>query len=820
MKHALRASATAFIVAIAFAASVAAGPYEDGVAAYQQGDYASAVRLWHPVADQGFPAAQNRIGIAYATGRGVPQDYAAALDWYRKAADQGYAAAQNNLGSAYAAGRGVPQDYAAAVDWFLKAAKQGYAAAQNNLGSAYAGGHVLPQDYAAAVELVSQGGGTGLRRGSKQSRVRVRGRPGRAAGLCGGGGLVSQGGRPGRRRCSKQPRRHVRGRPGRAAGLCGGGGWYRKAADQGYAAAQNNLGVMYADGLGVPRDHAVALSWYRKAADQGYAAAQNNLGLAYTNGYGAARDYVAALNWYRKAADQGYAAVQYNLASSYATGRGVSQDYDTAYKWFNLAAKAGNADAARERDKIVTGSRLKMVKVIVIAIAPAVLVLLLFATWDTVVARFQSRQHAMRLQIKCETTLNHARIGLKQLHDSPAALAVVALSAPVITFLVADNFSPQSGVLGSIPKMYISVGFAEVSYRWVVIVSLVFLTYATVPLLTRAPDYATLHRPIEMEGKSERRTTTTVQSSPQTASSPNTIKVKLLQASFTVLSIVIAGGSVFTASDYQTKIDLEYFPIATILGATTPAVLFGSANLSYVWLCCAPNCSPLLGLRQVNAIALPAAADHQHRHRDVGGDVSCRGGPAIIRWAQLSRTAPLLPFRPQQPRCRWSASDHARQAIRRRWGRPASCSHRRSGQSSRSFVLMQIGKVLRFLSGGEGRWHAVPQQRAVRTAIGDPCALLVPLHVGTTKVRVLCVEGIVNAHPLWRIAFVVSSKHWNGFVRRVYDGDLLVIDSINPFYPIPITVLPHIPDAEDAILVNNDEVLVAAWFKHKHGPLP
>jgi tetratricopeptide (TPR) repeat protein len=53
---------------------------------------------------------------------------------------------------------------------------------------------------------------------------------------------------------------------------------YRKAADQGYAGAQHNLGMMYAKGQGVPRDYAQALSWFRKAADQGHAGAQNNLG--------------------------------------------------------------------------------------------------------------------------------------------------------------------------------------------------------------------------------------------------------------------------------------------------------------------------------------------------------------------------------------------------------------------------------------------------------------------------------------------------------------------------------------------------------------
>ncbi|MEZ8274090.1 tetratricopeptide repeat protein, partial [Vibrio splendidus] len=53
--------------------------------------------------------------------------------------------------------------------------------------------------------------------------------------------------------------------------------WYRKAAEQGYARAQNNLGIMYDEGRGVSQGDKEAVYWYRKAAEQGYARAQNNL---------------------------------------------------------------------------------------------------------------------------------------------------------------------------------------------------------------------------------------------------------------------------------------------------------------------------------------------------------------------------------------------------------------------------------------------------------------------------------------------------------------------------------------------------------------
>jgi TPR repeat protein len=62
---------------------------------------------------------------------------------------------------------------------------------------------------------------------------------------------------------------------------------------------------MYANGRGVEQDHAEAVKWYRKAAEQGHADAQNNLGFCYEKGWGVEQDYAEAVKWYRKAADHG-----------------------------------------------------------------------------------------------------------------------------------------------------------------------------------------------------------------------------------------------------------------------------------------------------------------------------------------------------------------------------------------------------------------------------------------------------------------------------------------------------------------------------------
>ncbi len=80
---------------------------------------------------------------------------------------------------------------------------------------------------------------------------------------------------------------------------------FRPLADQGGASAQNNLGVLYGKGQGVPQDYAQARHWWEKAAAQGDAKAQYNLGVMYFNGYAVPQDYVQARQWYEKAAAQG-----------------------------------------------------------------------------------------------------------------------------------------------------------------------------------------------------------------------------------------------------------------------------------------------------------------------------------------------------------------------------------------------------------------------------------------------------------------------------------------------------------------------------------
>jgi hypothetical protein len=100
----------------------------DAFAAYEQGDYETAIGLLKPLADQGDVAAQTQLAFMYENGHGVAVDPAAAAEWYRLAAEQGDVASQYRLGQIYLQGLGVPKDIVQAQMWMEIAATHGHAA--------------------------------------------------------------------------------------------------------------------------------------------------------------------------------------------------------------------------------------------------------------------------------------------------------------------------------------------------------------------------------------------------------------------------------------------------------------------------------------------------------------------------------------------------------------------------------------------------------------------------------------------------------------------------------------------------------------------
>ncbi len=157
----------AFALAVWFAALAlspagALADFAAGVAAYDKGDYATALEEWQPLAEQGSANAQFALGALYYDGKGVFQDYREAGRWHRKAAEQGLASAQYVLGIMYRHGEGFPKDFAKAARWHREAAEQGHAEAQLSLGILYHNGRGVPLDLDEAMRWYNRAAESGL----------------------------------------------------------------------------------------------------------------------------------------------------------------------------------------------------------------------------------------------------------------------------------------------------------------------------------------------------------------------------------------------------------------------------------------------------------------------------------------------------------------------------------------------------------------------------------------------------------------------------------------------------------------------------------
>jgi len=120
----MRAAGLVFLVLL-FAAP-ALCDFDDGLAAYEKGDYAAALAAWRPLAESGLVEAQYNLGLIYYEAKGVPRDPAEAQRWFLAAAEQGFARAQYRVAEMYEAGDGVEVDYVQAHVWFTAAKEHKY----------------------------------------------------------------------------------------------------------------------------------------------------------------------------------------------------------------------------------------------------------------------------------------------------------------------------------------------------------------------------------------------------------------------------------------------------------------------------------------------------------------------------------------------------------------------------------------------------------------------------------------------------------------------------------------------------------------------
>ncbi|MDR0466493.1 MAG: sel1 repeat family protein [Deltaproteobacteria bacterium] len=149
------------VCVLAPATSARAASFEDGVAAYQREDYASAMRIWHELGEAGDIRAIYNLGVLFDLGQGVAPDPMRAAVYFQHAAQGGHIRGMSNYGRLLDQGRGVSQDEEKAAFWFQKAAEGGLAEAQYNLGLMYERGRGVPKnerDAAAWYSRAAAGG--------------------------------------------------------------------------------------------------------------------------------------------------------------------------------------------------------------------------------------------------------------------------------------------------------------------------------------------------------------------------------------------------------------------------------------------------------------------------------------------------------------------------------------------------------------------------------------------------------------------------------------------------------------------------------------
>jgi len=122
----------------------------DALMPYAQRDYARALELLAPLAEQGNAVAQLKLGIIFSRGKVNSPDHLAALRWFTKAAENGQVEAQFELGRIYRDGLGTRVDGELAVYWLERAAENNTPHAINALGELYLGHRDIPHDFAIA----------------------------------------------------------------------------------------------------------------------------------------------------------------------------------------------------------------------------------------------------------------------------------------------------------------------------------------------------------------------------------------------------------------------------------------------------------------------------------------------------------------------------------------------------------------------------------------------------------------------------------------------------------------------------------------------
>lgn len=137
MRSLLAAFAVLVLVTPAGAVPGDQATFNQGVAAYDAGNFEEAYKIFHDLAENDDLAAMRNVALMLRNGKGVEKDPDKALDWYERAAEAGLVTAQSDLGVMLLDGEAGDPDPKAALPWLMLAAAAGHPTAQFRLGEMY-----------------------------------------------------------------------------------------------------------------------------------------------------------------------------------------------------------------------------------------------------------------------------------------------------------------------------------------------------------------------------------------------------------------------------------------------------------------------------------------------------------------------------------------------------------------------------------------------------------------------------------------------------------------------------------------------------------
>ncbi|XP_068155827.1 protein sel-1 homolog 1 [Drosophila tropicalis] len=273
-------------------------------------DNETAFKYFSKASEMGDPVGQSGLGLMYLKGLGIPKDSNKALSYFTQAADQGWVDGQLQLGTMYFTGNGVKTDYKLAMKYFNLATQSGHVLAYYNLGVMHAYGMGMLRSCPAAVEFFKN--------------VAERGRW--STQLMHAYSDYKQ---------NRIDEAYMQ---------------YALMAEVGYEVAQSNAAFLLdREEVHVFNDRHEdlirAFYYWKRAAGQGYSAAQVKLGDYYYYGWGTSTDFETAAGLYRKASEQQYnAQAMFNLGYMHEQGLGMKKDWHLAKRLYDLAAET-NTDA-------------------------------------------------------------------------------------------------------------------------------------------------------------------------------------------------------------------------------------------------------------------------------------------------------------------------------------------------------------------------------------------------------------------------------------------------------------------------------------------